>query len=241
MTKTKKLLVGLGAIGVGLLVIIVAVLASREDGPEELVIGDRADDTEEVVEDLVEEGAAEVVAPEDIDIEGAWTLTGDSVAGYRVVEDFVGGISDFEAVGRTSEITGDLTIDGTTVSVASFSVDVASITSGDSMRDNQFRGPIMNADEYPTAEFAITSPIDLGTEPASGEAITVEATGALTLRGATVDVVFPLDASLVGDEVQVAGAIDVLFSDYGIDNPSNPFVSVRDEGVVEFSLFFEQS
>ena len=158
-----------------------------------------------------------------------------------MVEDFVGGISDFEAVGRTSTITGDLTIDGTTVSVASFSVDVASITSGDSMRDNQFRGPIMNADEYPTAEFAITSPIDLGTEPASGEVITVEATGALTLRGATVDVVFLLDASLVGDEVQVAGAIDVLFSDYGIDNPSNPFVTVRDEGVVEFSLFFEQS
>lgn len=121
MTKTKKLLVGLGAIGVGLLVIIVAVVASREDGPEELVIGDRADDTEEVVEDLVEEGAAEVVAPEDIDIEGAWTLSGDSVAGYRVVEDFVGGISDFEAVGRTSEITGDLTIDGTTVDGAAWS------------------------------------------------------------------------------------------------------------------------
>ena len=158
-----------------------------------------------------------------------------------MVEDFVGGLSDFEAVGRTSTITGDLTIEGTTVSVAAFSVDVASITSGDGMRDNQFRGPIMNADEFPTAEFAITSPIDLGDEPASGEVITVEAEGELTLRGATVDVVFPLDASLVGDEVQVAGAIDVLFSDHGIDNPSNPFVTVRDEGVVEFSLFFEQS
>lgn len=51
---------------------------------------------------------------------------------------------------------------------------------------------------------------------------------------------FPLEASLVGSEVQVAGSIDVLFSDYGIDNPSNAFVSVRDEGVVEFSLFFTQ-
>ena len=150
---------------------------------------------------------SEMCIRDSIDVEGAWTLTGDSVAGYRVVEDFVGGLSDFEAVGRTSEITGDLTIEGTTVSVAAFSVDVASITSDDGMRDNQFRGPIMNADEFPTAEFAITSPIDLGDDPGSGEIITVEAAGELTLRDATVDVVFPLEASLVGAEVQVAGAV----------------------------------
>ena len=82
MTKTKKLLVGLGAIGVGLLVIIVAVIATREDGPEELVIGDRADDTAEVADEVVEEGAPDVVASGDIDVEGAWTLTRDSCLLY---------------------------------------------------------------------------------------------------------------------------------------------------------------
>ena len=109
------------------------------------------------------------------------------------------------------------------------------------MRDGQFRGPILNAAEFPTSDFVLTSPIELGDVPADGEIVAVDATGTLTLRDATVEVTFPLEASLVGDEVQVAGSIDVLFSDYGIENPSNPFVTVRDEGVVEFSLFFEKA
>ena len=219
-----------------LVLVAIGFLFLRGDGPEELSIGDRVDESGEVVESEASNDA--VVG--DVDIVGAWTLTGDSVAGYRVVEDFVGGVADFEAVGRTSMITGDLTIDGTSVTEASFSVDVASITSGDGQRDNQFTGPIMNAAEFPTSDFVLTSPIDLGSVPANGEVITTNATGTLTLRDATVEVTFPLEASLVGSEVQVAGSIDVLFSDYGIDNPSNAFVSVRDEGVVEFSLFFTQ-
>lgn len=243
MSKTSKAVLAVLAIVVLPIVAIVIFLGLRDDGPDELVIGDRADDTEDVAEDAAgDTGDGDV--PEEailalVDIEGAWTLTGDSVAGYRVVEDFVGGVADFEAVGRTSTIEGDLTIEGTTVSEAEFSVDVASITSDDSTRDNQFRGPILNAEEFPTSDFVLTSPIDLGDTPGDGEVITVEATGELTLRDATVEVTFPLDASLVGDEVQVAGAIDVVFADFGIDNPSNPFVTVRDEGVVEFSLFFE--
>ena len=61
------------------------------------------------------------------------------------------------------------------------------------------------------------------------------------MRGVTNDVTFPLDATLVGDEVQAAGSILVVFADYGIENPSNVFVEVRDEGLVEFSLFFEMN
>ncbi len=236
MSSSQKILGGVVALVLALVLVAIGFLFLRGDGPEELSIGDRVDESGEVVESEASNDA--VVG--DVDIVGAWTLTGDSVAGYRVVEDFVGGVADFEAVGRTSMITGDLTIDGTSVTEASFSVDVASITSGDGQRDNQFTGPIMNAAEFPTSDFVLTSPIDLGSVPANGEVITTNATGTLTLRDATVEVTFPLEASLVGSEVQVAGSIDVLFSDYGIDNPSNAFVSVRDEGVVEFSLFFTQ-
>lgn len=244
MSPAKKLAVGGGAIVIALLVVIIGFFALRDDAPEELSIGDRGDDSSEV-EDAAETDSADsdaaVAGAIDIDIVGPWTLTGDSVAGYRVVEDFVGGVADFEAVGRSSEITGDLTIEGTTVTEAEFSIDVASITSDSDQRDGQFRGPILNATEFPTSDFVLTSPIELGDVPEDGEVVSVDATGTLTLRDATVEVTFPLEASLVGTEVQVAGSIDVLFSDWGIDNPSNPFVEVRDEGVVEFSLFFEKA
>jgi polyisoprenoid-binding protein YceI len=74
--------------------------------------------------------------------------------------------------------------------------------------------------------------------PAEGEPVSASASGQLTLRGATNAVTFPVDAQLVGDRIELVGAIDVLFSDYGIDNPSNPLVKVRDEGLVEVQLFF---
>jgi polyisoprenoid-binding protein YceI len=171
-------------------------------------------------------------------VEGSWQLSPDSVAGYRVVEDFASGISDFEAVGRTSVIVGALTISGTQVNEATFSIDVASIQSESRRRDGEFRGRIMNASEFPTAEFVLTSPIELGEIPAEGEQITAEANGELTLRGVTNPVSFPLTARLVDGEIETLGSIDVVFSDYEIANPSTPVISVRDEGLVEFSLIF---
>lgn len=232
---------------IGLLVVIGGFLLLRGDAPDELAIGDRADEVAEdddatAVDDPADaEAAVDEAVSGEIDIVGAWTLTADSVAGYRVVEDFIGGVADFEAVGRTSTIEGELTIEDTSVTEASFSVDVASITSDDPRRDGQFTGPILMADEFPTADFVLVSPIDLGEVPDDGEVVNVDATGELTLRDFTVEVTFPLMATLEGAEVQVAGAVPVVFADFGIDNPSNAFVSVRDEGVVEFSLFFEMA
>ena len=96
----------------------------------------------------------------------------------------------------------------------------------------------MNASEFPTADFSLTSPIDLGASAESGEEITVEATGELTLRGVTNAVTFPLTARLVNGEIETLGSIPVVFADYSIDNPSFGGITVRDEGLVEFSLIF---
>ena len=49
----------------------------------------------------------------------------------------------------------------------------------------------------------------------------------------------PLTARLVNGEVQVAGSIDIVFADYDIEPPTTPVIIVRDEGIIEFSLFFE--
>ena len=38
------------------------------------------------------------------------------------------------------------------------------------------------------------------------------------------------------DLYELVATIAVLFSDYGLNNPSNAFVTVRDEGLVEVSL-----
>ena len=175
-----------------------------------------------------------------VDLEGTWTVAEGSEAGYRVIED-LGELLDLEAVGRTSEVTGSLEISGTAVASASFEVDVASISSDDSRRDTQFRDRIMNASEFPTATLTLTGPIDLGTLPADGETVSTTAEAQLTLRGVTNPVSVSIEAQLAGDQIEIVGSVDVLFSDYGIDNPSNPLVEVRDEGKVEVQLFLSAS
>ena len=168
---------------------------------------------------------------------GSWSATDASQVGYRVEEVLFG--VNTTAVGRTNEVTGSLAIEGTAVTEVDFSVDVASITSDESRRDNQFRGRIMSADEFPTASFVLTQPIDLGGEPADGVEVQTQATGELTLRGVTKPVTFDVNAKQDNGLIGVQGSIPVLVADYGIANPSNSGITTEDHGLVEFVLVFE--
>ncbi|MDJ0768496.1 MAG: YceI family protein [Ilumatobacter sp.] len=165
-----------------------------------------------------------------------WNITDASELGYRVDEVLFG--VDTAAVGRTNQITGALTIDGTSVTDAEFVVDVASIESDDGRRDNQFRGRIMSTDEFPTATFTLTEPIELGTEAVEGANVETTATGELTLRGVTNTVTFELTARLENGQIGVLGSIPVLFEDYDIANPSFAGITTEDNGLLEFVLVF---
>ena len=169
----------------------------------------------------------------------AWEITDASELGYRVKEILFG--VDTEGVGRTNQITGSLVIDGTQVTDAEFVVDVASIESDESRRDNQFRGRIMSTDEFPTAVFTLTEPIELGTEAVEGATVDTTATGDLTLRGVTNPVTFDVSARLENGKIGVLGDIPVVFADYSIANPSTGGISTEDNGLLEFVLVFEPS
>lgn len=207
-------------------------MPASEDDPDDGTDADSTEDDESAAGDGTADGGS---------LDGMWTVAPGSEAGYRVVED-LRGIQDFEAVGRTSDVTGSVEIEGTAVTGGSFEVDVASIESDDGRRDTEFRGfAVMNAPEFPTATLTLTEPIDFGTVPAPGTPVSATATGELTLRGETNPVTFPVDAQLLDGQIEIVGSIDVLFSDYGIANPSNAFVSVRDEGKVEVRLLLSKS
>ncbi|MEM7340891.1 MAG: YceI family protein [Actinomycetota bacterium] len=230
-----------------ILVVVVILLAAaviwaafiREDAPEAFELSETTDAGGETTDESADTGDTGDTGGTVEGLDGTWNVSSGSEAGYRVVED-LGNVLDFEAVGRTSQVTGAITIEGTTVTAGSFEVDVASISSDDGRRDGQFQGNIMNTAEFPTATLVLTAPIELGAVPAEGTPIAVDGTGQLTLRGATNDVQFPIEAQLVGDSIELVASVDVLFSDYGIANPSNPIAQVRDEGKVEVFLKLAQ-
>jgi polyisoprenoid-binding protein YceI len=176
----------------------------------------------------------------DGDVSGVWNVVPDaSTLGYRVSE-VLGGV-DTEGAGRTSDVAGSLTIDGTSATAGEWTVQMASITSDSDRRDGQFRTRIMSTDEFPTATFVLTGPIDFGAIPAAGESITATATGDLTLRGVTNSVTFELTAQLENGRIGVLGSIPILFSDYQIPDPSNGFAVVKDNGLLEFVLVFAKA
>jgi polyisoprenoid-binding protein YceI len=173
---------------------------------------------------------------------GTWTVKSPSVVQYRVKETLFG--QSNTAVGVTKSVTGSITIAGTDVTKASFTVDMASITSsgrGHDLRDNQFRNRIMETDQFPTATFALTKPIAIGGEPKNGVQANYTATGDFTLHGTTKEITFTLKARRTANVIAVEGNVPVTFTDYGIDDPSGGPASVGNTGQMAFVLEFKPS
>ena len=169
-------------------------------------------------------------------IDGTWKVANGSVVQYRIQETLEGQAN--EATGQDTAVTGQLVVGGTTVSSASFSVDMKKFETNEDQRNTQFHNRIMNTLKFPTATFELTSPIDLTAIPDNLVQVTVKVTGKLTLHGTTNTVTFDLTARRNGAHIEVNGTIPVTFSDYGISNPSGGPAKVGNNGDLEFLLIF---
>ncbi len=184
--------------------------------------------------------SASAVAGGGTAVAGSWTVGRGSQVGYRVQEILMG--QSHTAVGRSAAVTGQMVIKGTTVSTASFTVKMATIHTDSAQRDAQFDGRIMDVAAYPAGSFALTRPISLAPLPADGTIKSFTATGTLTLRGKAVAVTFPLKAECTAAGIDVQGSIPVLFSQWGIPNPSfTGFVTTQNHGIMEFLLDFRRA
>ena len=168
-------------------------------------------------------------------VSGDWVVSAGSQAGYRVNELLFG--QTHTAVGRTPKVSGGMIVSGTEVEAADFKVDMGSVKSDQGSRDVQFRGFIMRTADYPTATFRLTSPIQLGTIPPAGHAVTVQAVGDLTMRGVRRSITFELSAErLAGGSIDVNAEIPIHLPDWHIPNPSFAVARVGDNGTLEVLL-----
>jgi polyisoprenoid-binding protein YceI len=201
----------------------------KDDAPAALTIDDNSDAT--IPSGSIEQDAI-------TDPNGTWIIASasDSVVGYRVKEVLFG--QSTEGVGRTREVEGSLTIANNQVTNATFTAQMATLTSDAANRDRQFNGRIMNTGTYPTSTFVLTQPISLPENAVSGDIINVTAQGDLTLRGTTKSVRFPLQAKVEGATFSVVGNFTIVFDQWGIPEPSLPGINVEADGLLEFSLVF---
>jgi polyisoprenoid-binding protein YceI len=172
-------------------------------------------------------------------LDGSWNVGTGSMAGYRVQEVLVG--QNATAVGRTSKIWGSLAIAGSTVTKATFTVDMASVVSDQSERNAHFDGSIMDVSQYPTASLTLTAPIDLGTIPAEGAVAHYNTAGNLDMHGVTRSVNFPVTTERIGSAIDVLADIPITFSEWNIANPSiGGFVTTANTGTLEVLLHLTQ-
>lgn len=232
MKKSQKILLGslVGVILLGGAAVAVGPTIYRD------LIAEPADDAPTLSgdADMLNDTATPLTGEQ---LAGDWIISAGSEAGYRVDEVLSG--TDVTVTGRTSEVTGSLTLsdDGTGLDAAAVTVDVASIATDNASRDAYFRDTALRAAEHPTAEFVLTKAIDFGSEPlASGEVREVDATGDLTIAGVTKSVTAPLQVRVRSDSAEIAGQLPITFADYDVEAPSLGFVSVEPEGFIELQL-----
>jgi polyisoprenoid-binding protein YceI len=172
---------------------------------------------------------------------GSFSDFSSSFVGYRVQEELAS-IGGNTAVGRTLDVSGTVTIEGMTVTAAEITADLSTLKSDDDRRDSQLQRQALETDQYPTATFSLTEPIELPAAAAQGEAVNVTATGDFTLHGVTKSVQIPLQARLETDRVVLIGSLDITFADYQIEKPNSFMVlSVDDHGILELQLLLTEA
>jgi polyisoprenoid-binding protein YceI len=172
---------------------------------------------------------------------GRWTIASGSVAGYRVREKlgFLPAASD--AVGRTSAITGTATLaqagHAVTVRAASFRVDVSTLKSNETMRDQHIRTIGLQSATYPTATFVLSTPLTLPASAFSGRVVDTSVIGVFDIHGTAKRETVPLDMRLSSSGIAAVGSLTFPWSEFKMTAPSiGGFVSVTDRATLEFNL-----
>ena len=177
-------------------------------------------------------------------VAGAWNTTTGSEAGYRVREQLANLPAESDAVGRTTDVTGSITLeaagDAARLTAGALTVNTQTITSDESRRDNRLRSEGLQTDQFPTATFTVTQPVDVPAAALAGTPTNLTLTGDLTLHGVTKSVQIPAQAQLVNGTIQVAGSISFPLSDYQITAPNvgGFILSIADQGTLEFLVTF---
>ncbi|MEO6529419.1 MAG: YceI family protein [Specibacter sp.] len=164
-------------------------------------------------------------------IDGAWAVGGTSQAGYRVNEVLNG--QDVTVVGRTNNVEGQVTVDGTSLTAAKITVPMTGVATDNNSRDGQFLS-ILKTSEFPTSTFPLAKAVDFSA--VRDGVASVQPVGDLSVAGITKPVTVILEAQTTATIVEVQGTIPITFSDVDMDAPNLGFVKVENTGSIEMLL-----
>lgn len=126
------------------------------------------------------------------------------------------------AIGKTSQVRGDLTLnyaDPTASQFGQFVVDISTLQSDSDRRDNAIRERWLESAKFPLATFDVIDVDNFPADPQEGQPIEFQLTGDMTIKETTRPQTWDVVAALDGDALTGTATTFLLLEDYGVPVP----------------------
>jgi polyisoprenoid-binding protein YceI len=162
----------------------------------------------------------------------AYTIAADqSEAKVTVNEKLAFLPSNSDAVLTTKSMQGQIVLgpDGKPSEASKIQVDLRTLKSDQTMRDNYIRTTTLQSDQFPLAEFVVTGVDGWNGPLQEGQQATFKLLGTMTIHGVTKPVTFDTTATMQGGTLTGTAVTSFTFEDFGM-TPSNKanIVTVND-------------
>ena len=168
-----------------------------------------------------------------------------SEASYQVREQLVKFSLPNDAIGKTNGISGSITLnpDGTVDPANSkIIVDLSTLKTDESMRDNFVRRNVLQTDQYPQAVFVPTQLSGLPAAIPQSGSVTFKVTGNLTIREVTRPVTWDVTGTVANGAASGTATTSFTFEDFNLTQPQVSVVlSVVDKITLNVTVNFQRS
>jgi polyisoprenoid-binding protein YceI len=146
-------------------------------------------------------------------------VPGESSATYEVGETFFNENRFNLAVGRTPQVSGEVSLDAANPqnsSIGPLEIDISQFQSDSSRRDNIIRDRFLESRRFPIATFTPNSISGLPGSYTAGQELSFQVMGDLTVKETTKPVTFDVTAKLDGDTLTGTAVTTILLSEFGV-------------------------
>jgi polyisoprenoid-binding protein YceI len=165
-------------------------------------------------------------------------------ASYAVREQLARLTLPSDAIGKTTKVTGSITInpDGTIDPSSKFVVDVASIATDSGMRDGYVRNNILQSSQFPQIVFVPTAASGLASPLPESGSVAFKLTGNLTIRDVTKPITWEVTGEVNAGLATGTATSSFTFEDFNLNQPKVPSVlSVVDKITLTVTIGLQRS
>ncbi len=171
----------------------------------------------------------------------------ESKAFYEMDEEFFQGalskygisVGSSKTIGSTDKVEGTLQLDleNATVGTNQFTVDLPSLETDQSLRDEWIRKNALESNTYPLATFVASEIRNAPATYSEGSEATFQLVGEITIREITQPAVFDVTATLVGNTITGVATAPLKLTDFDIEPPNFAgTLTVKDDFVVRLEF-----